>query len=197
MRTSYIHLLSTLSVFAAAFVVNSKIINPEAPSPAVYPEHLPGAFTGGFGEKTCHSCHFDYDLNMEDGKLTISGIPESIKAEKIYSLKILLQRKDLQKGGFQLSARFANGKQAGIFEITDPERIGFTRQVSDSLQYIQHTSEGTYPESSTEIQWQINWKSPEIISDSIFFNVAANAANGDESEFGDWIYVKEIKTGRE
>jgi len=32
-----------------------------------YPEHLDGPLTGGFGENSCHSCHFDYDINPEEG----------------------------------------------------------------------------------------------------------------------------------
>ncbi len=42
--------------------------------------------------------------------------------------------------------------------------------------------------------WTVKWKAPEVISDSIYFNISANAANGDQSEFGDWIYVREFKT---
>lgn len=64
--------------------------------------------------------------------------------------------------------------------------------VPDSLQYIQHSPKGTEILTDNSARWIVRWKAPNSISDSIIFNITANAANGDESEFGDWIYVKEI-----
>lgn len=80
-----------------------------------YPEHLAGPFTGGFGEQSCHSCHFDYDLNMPDGVLELTGLPNTIEPGKIYELEVLIRRPDLGAAGFQLTSRFEDGSQAGSF----------------------------------------------------------------------------------
>ncbi|MCW9705636.1 choice-of-anchor V domain-containing protein [Fodinibius salsisoli] len=157
-----------------------------------YPEHLTGAFTGGFGEETCRSCHFDYDLNPDGGSLSVAGIPKTIDAGQSLTITITVDRKKLGKGGFQLSARYPDGRQAGRFEIEGNSRIMATSSIPDSLQYVQHSKAGTKPTAQSEARWQINWKAPKTVSDTIIFNIAVNAANGDQSEFGDFIYAQEI-----
>jgi hypothetical protein len=157
-----------------------------------YPEHLPGTFTGGFGEQTCHSCHFDYDLNWNGGKLVVEGIPGKLSGGEIYQVKVIVRREKLGRAGFQLSARFKNGVQAGSFLISDNQRVIFTEKVPDSLQFVQHSVDGTEPQSERESHWVIRWIAPEVIMDSVVINISANAANGDQSEFGDWIYNREL-----
>ncbi|HEX6983119.1 MAG TPA: choice-of-anchor V domain-containing protein [Balneolaceae bacterium] len=172
-------------------------LTPKQPlKPTAYPEHLTGAFTGGFGEETCRSCHFDYDLNPEGGSLSVSGIGEEISPGEILNIQITVRRNDLGKAGFQLSARFTDGSQAGRFKIKDNERVMFTEAVPDSLQYIQHSEAGTKPVKSGVNSWTVAWQAPESIEKAIIFNVAANAANGDASEFGDFIYAEEIRVNR-
>lgn len=162
------------------------------PPKEFYPEHLVGAFTGGFGEQTCHSCHFDYDLNWEEGSISVGGIPDKIEPGASYKVKIRVERKDLGKAGFQLTARYPNGSQAGQFLIEENERVMLTQEVPDSLQYVQHSVKGAKPVKVGENMWNITWRAPTPILGSVFFNVASNAANGDQSEFGDWIYIEEL-----
>lgn len=164
---------------------------PESDFSKVYPEHLAGAFTGGFGEETCHSCHFDYDLNWEEGRLTVEGIPDKIKSGHEYEIEIMVERENLGKAGFQMSARYRDGSQAGRFLIGENDRLMFTKQVPDSLQYVQHSIKGIEPVNNGQNSWTVLWKAPENLADAVYFNLAANAANGDQSEFGDWVYNKE------
>lgn len=152
---------------------------------AEYPEHLPGAFTGGFGEQTCHSCHFDYPINFEEGVLSVEGFPERYQAEKSYRLQITVERRDLGKAGFQLSARFAGGSQAGSFKSLS-DRTECTTMDSTNVQYIQHSAKSVEPADSNKNHWAIEWTAPES-SKEVLFNLAANAANGDASAFGDFI----------
>jgi hypothetical protein len=161
-----------------------------------YPEHLVGAFTGGFGEETCHSCHFDYDLNWKEGSLTVEGIPDRVKAGYEYEIQILVKREGLGKGGFQMSARYQDGRQAGSFKVSENQRIMLTKKVPDSLQFIQHSEVGTEPSEDNHNTWKVLWKAPDFISDSIYINIASNAANGDQSEFGDWIYTHQSVVGK-
>lgn len=162
-------------------------------NPAAYPEHLTGTFTGGFGEETCRSCHFDYDLNPDGGQLNVSGLETGFKPGEVIEIALEVSRKELGKAGFQLSARFADGQQAGTFLLDDNARIMFTSSAPDSLQYVQHSAEGTEPNGDGMNKWMIHWKAPEKISSPVIFNIAANAGNGDQSEFGDFIYAEEIK----
>lgn len=158
-----------------------------------YPEHLTGTFTGGFEEETCRSCHFDYDLNPNGGSLTIAGIPAPISVGETIEIKVTVEREELGAAGFQLTARNEDGSQAGRFEIEDNTRLMFSESVPDSLQYVQHTNEGTNPSEENKNSWTVTWKAPETMEGSIIFNISANAANGDQSEFGDFIYAEEIE----
>lgn len=157
---------------------------------SAYPEQLPGHLTGGFGEDTCHSCHFDYPLNYEEGKLRINGFPELYKPGQSYSIQIIVERSDLKKAGFQVSSRFADGSQAGSFNLRS-DRTQFTAADSASVQYVQHSSKGSEKTDTGQAVWTVEWTAPEK-SQQISIHLAANAANGDASEFGDYILTKEI-----
>lgn len=155
-----------------------------------YPDHIAGAYTGGFGEQSCHSCHFDYDLNQPEGELIFSGIEDEYQAGREYKLSLTVKRKDINRAGFQMTARFGDGSQAGSFTIT--EELSTTPNIENRVTYLQHAV-GKVEAEGVKKNWQITWKAPAERSEPVIFNIAANAANGDASEFGDWIYVKEIE----
>ncbi len=155
------------------------------------PEHLDGAFTGGFGEQTCHSCHFDYDLNMDGGSLNIEGLPDPYEPGAEYPLTLTVESEQLEKGGFQMTARFEDGTQAGWFEW-ESDRLMVTPSISEEIQYVQHSEKGTGPANERELSWTLTWQAPEDEAGLVIFNIAANAGNNDDSAFGDWIYTKKI-----
>lgn len=182
---------------AFIFTLSEKPFLSVSDGKAAYPEHLTGTFTGGFGEQTCRSCHFDYDLNPDDGHLSVSGISGSISEGESIEIMIRIEREALGRAGFQLSARYADGKQAGNFNLGEDDRIMFSNAVPDSLEYIQHSNNGSKPLKANNTSWTVTWEAPESLAGPVIFNLAANAANGDQSEFGDFIYTKEIKVNPE
>lgn len=158
------------------------------------PEQLDGPFTGGFGELTCHSCHFDYDLNMtERGSLTLTGLSErsGYQPGKSYELKVTIQSDHLEIGGFQMTARFEDGTQAGDFEW-ESGRLMFTPDIEPNVLYLQHSREGTSPTSDWTVEWSFTWIAPVDGDTPVHIHLAANAGNDDDSAFGDWIYTKEL-----
>lgn len=183
-------LLPVLSLLAALTL--SEAPPHSAPNKISYPEHLTGAFTGGFGEENCRSCHFDYSLNPDGGSLSVSGIPEDIDNGQTIDITITVRRSNLGRAGFQLTARYENGEQAGRFRIGDGGRLAFTEAGGDSLQYVQHTALGSKVTNKGSNSWVVSWISPLTVEETVVFNVAANAANGDQSEFGDYIYQTEV-----
>lgn len=156
-----------------------------------YPEELPGAYTGGFGEETCHSCHFDYPLNPQEGTLQITGFPENYLPEKTYTFSITLSREDLGRAGFQISSRFQDGSQAGAFD-TGSDTVSRT-EIEGDIQYVQHNTASSAFEDGSSRSWKITWTAPDSGSEMILFHLATNAANGDASAFGDFIFVKELE----
>lgn len=182
-------LLLVLSTGLLSIVLGPAVTEPVHPSP-VYPETLPGAFTGGFGEETCHSCHFDYPLNPGIGSLAVEGVPGQYRPGKRYTFTIILKRKELGRAGFQLSSRFTDGSQAGEFS-NNSERLRFTKALR-TVRYLQHSSEGSTV-NGNRAQWEVQWTAPSPGGGKIIINMAANAGNGDASAFGDYIYVREFR----
>ncbi len=159
-----------------------------------YPEGPPAAHTGGFGEPTCHRCHFDQPMNFLGGSLRLVGVPEVYRAGARYTLTVELARSAMQRGGFQVSARFADGarggRQAGRLGRLD-DRVEVVRDDSSAVQYAHHTEAGTTLAAPDTMRWRVVWTAPETASARVVFHLSANAANDDASEFGDFVYVAE------
>lgn len=159
---------------------------PPLPVKASYPIQLTGAFTGGFGEESCHSCHFDHPLNDGEATIRLQGLPGNYRSGQSYPITVSLRREGLSRGGFQLSARRPDSTQAGRFTLDSP-RLQFTKSL-ENARYVQHTEEGTRPEEEGAIRWELEWTAPDA-GGEVIFHLAANAGNGDESSFGDHIYT--------
>ena len=150
----------------------------------VYPENPPVAHTGGFGEPTCHACHFDGDLNDGVADLSLTGIKSSYAVNESYVLNIVLTRADMEEAGFQLAIRDSSGRQAGTLYSAD-DRVAIDE--SGGIQYARHSSEGTTVNKTDTSMWTLNWLAPDTVK-TVYIHLSANAANGDDSEFGDAIY---------
>lgn len=165
------------------------------PGVTVYADGPPPGHTGGFGEPTCHQCHFDGPLDDPAGVLEVEGIPATWEAGRRYSLRVRLARPGLARGGFQLAARFARGaaegEQAGSLRPAH-RRTAVTEVDATGVQYASHRMKGAEPVARDTAAWRLEWRAPAEgagASAPVVFHVAANAANGDDSEFGDFIYV--------
>lgn len=160
-----------------------------------YSDRPPLAHTGGFGEPTCRACHFDQPLNAPNGSLAIEGLPNAYTAGQRYRLTVRLQRPEMGRGGFQLSARFASGAQAGSLRAADEQRATIVQVDSTGVQYAAHTRAGTEPVAPDTARWVLEWTAPDTTAGPVLVHVAANAANFDASEFGDFIYTAQQRVG--
>lgn len=159
-----------------------------------YPDRVLPAVTGGFGEVSCHSCHFDGDLNSKAGSVSLKGLPDVIKAGKTYDLEVELRHPQLVKAGFQLSIRTPDGLQSGSFVSVD-DRTLVQAGPDGKVQYMNHSEKGSAGYSGSAV-WKFKWRAGDKPGD-IILNLAANAANGDDSEFGDNVYVEDWGLGIE
>ncbi len=159
-----------------------------------YSEGPPAGHTGGFGEPTCRQCHSDNALNDAAGSLQLEGIPDSYEPNKQYRIVVTLRSPGMRRAGFQFAARFETGPnpgaQAGGLGPVD-ERVEVISSGQQTVQYAQHTREGTFGEEPDIAHWSVTWQAPLEEIDSVVFHVAANASNDDDSEFGDFIYTHE------
>jgi hypothetical protein len=148
----------------------------------------PPGHTGGFGEPLCAVCHFDAILDDPAGSLEIVA-PASYQPGAGYDLVVRLRHPELRAAGFQLSARFADGpragRQAGTLGATGPDVRVFSAETG--VAYASHTAAGTAPADAGTARWQLRWIAPDPAG-RVIFHAAANAANDDDSEYGDRVY---------
>lgn len=153
---------------------------------AAYRDGPPPAHTGGFGEPTCRACHFDAPLNAPGGRLALDGLPPAYEGGRTYRLTVHLLRPGMRAGGFELAARVAaTGRQAGAFHPLD-DRV---QAPPDSVVYARHTRAGSRLAVPDTARWALLWQAPPAAAGPVVFHLAANAANDDDSEFGDVIYT--------
>ena len=159
-----------------------------------YAEGAPPGFSGGFKEDSCHACHFHEPLNSGPGRVTIDGAPAAFVAGQRYALTITLTRTGMKRGGFQLAARFkSDGARAGTLApaAVDAQRVGIENL--SGLQYAGQKAEGSSVGAEDTIRWAIEWVAPER-GDAVVFHLAANAADGNGSADGDFIYTTSVES---
>ena len=154
--------------------------------------------TGGFGEQSCHLCHFDNPMNAPGGSLTVAGVGLQYVAGQAYQITVTLAREGMRRGGFEISARFAagrqKGKQAGAWRLTDARMQLIPGAIDPKLTFVQHNLAGSRTSTPGSNSWTIDWTAPSPASAPVEFNVAANASNNDDSPLGDFIYVKTVRS---
>src|SRR5262249_13593117 len=163
------------------------------------------AMNGIFGSaQTCavSGCHTGNRVNTPGGSVTIVGLPSTTgwTPGQTYSLSITIQRLGQRRFGFQLSAvSDATNQQAGTLTPGNARvqiKCGggtpatSTRQGSCStvgaIQYAEHSNAQIV--TSTYL---VNWTAPPTAdAGTVRFNLAGNAANGDLTNQGDFIYTR-------
>jgi len=154
--------------------------------------------TGGFGEQSCHLCHLDNPINAPGGSLGLDGVPASFTPGRTYPITITINRDGLRRGGFEIAARFAagrqKGKQAGTWTPRDARVQLIPGAVDKALSFVQHNLAGSRAAERGANTWTIDWTAPSGAAAPVQFNFAANASNNDDSPLGDFIYLKAARS---
>jgi hypothetical protein len=154
----------------------------------------PTAHTGAFGEPTCQTCHFDSDLNAGAGRLLLHGVPEHYMPGRVYRVTVLLVEAGLNAAGFQLTARFQDGHQAGTIVPAPHEQHRADVTTDRNIQYAHHLYDGTIPVAPDSARWVVLWTAPAGSPEPVVFNVVGNAADDDTSPLGDFIYTASARS---
>jgi hypothetical protein len=171
---------------AALFATSMRLVASHEPR---YAEGAPPGFSGGFREDSCQACHFFENLNAPPGRLTIEGVPATFAAGERYTLTITLTRDGMKRAGFQLAARFKDqGAQAGSFEPGRNESDRVKIESAAGVQYAGQKLPGSTVGEGDVVRWIVEWIAPAGGAE-VIFNVAANAADGDERTAGDFVYT--------
>jgi hypothetical protein len=164
-----------------------------------YPAFPPIAHPGGLREPTCHTRPFDAEPHAPGGTLALAGVPASYIPGERYTLTVVLSHAAMSNAGFQLAARLADGPnagaQAGELRPLDG-RSAITTSGGPGVQYLHHTEMGTGLHAPGTARWEFEWIAPVAGatadgSGAVVFHLVANAADSDESPFGDLIYTAE------
>lgn len=133
------------------------------------------------GEQSCHNVVSD----PED--MITSNVPvEGYRRWNKYDVSVTLADPFRFKFGFMASPQAANGDAMGfLFTLDDSVQ---TRQ-GDNYIAVTHTEVGT--EGPKEFKtWNFQWSPPnEVGNGDIYFFVAANAANSDDTSTGERNYI--------
>lgn len=151
-----------------------------------YPDEPPPAHTGGFGEPTCYDCHFDNKLNDGTAIFRIDGLSGPPAPGRSYEVELVLVREGMSAAGFQLAFRTASGDDAGTLEPLD-DRSTVSKA---GATYLQHTAQGTSLVATDTARWRFRWTADDAPG-PVLIHAAGNAGNGDESQFGDYVYTLE------
>jgi hypothetical protein len=161
--------------------------------PVVYADGAPPGFSGGFGEQSCHACHFHEAVNSAPGRVALTGVPDRYVAGGRYPLTVTFTRAGMRTGGFQLTARFADGgAQAGTLQPAagDEKRVKVERP--EAIEYAGQRRAGAQPVADDGLRWTLVWTAPST-GGAVQFHVAANAGNNDETVEGDFVYTTSAK----
>ena len=173
-----------MTLAAAVLAATMRVVASHA-----YAEGAPPGFSGGFKEESCHACHFHEQLNAGGGRVTIEGVPASFEAGRRYTLSVTLTRAGLKRAGFQLAIRFKDtGAQAGSLAPGpgDGERVRVESQ--SGVQYASQRNDGSSVSAADATRWTIEWIAPAA-GGPVIVHVAANAADGNNSADGDFVYT--------
>jgi hypothetical protein len=144
------------------------------------------------GGTTCDTagCHTTPPADADQGSVQILGLPAEWTPDATYSLRVVVQRPTARRFGFQLSAIFSNGRQAGTLSTTDP-RISIVSGFSLTTPYIgQYAQHNDAPFGTAQWTFSVSWRAPSSnLSGDVTFYVAGNAANGNMANSGDAIYL--------
>lgn len=141
---------------------------------------------------------------MQDprGSLELLGVPATFDPPATYRISVSLEHSGMGRAGFQLTARVAEGDgggPAGALRAPSGDERVQTVTAADGVTYAQHAEAGTALARPGTASWTVAWRplgttAPAGGAAAVVFHAAANAANDDASEFGDFIYIASATT---
>lgn len=186
-------LLSSILILGVAALVSAAA---STGARSAYRDGPPPGFSGGFGEDHCQACHSPEkgdSVNASPGRLRIAA-PQRYSPGQTYSVTVTLTRPGMMIGGFQLTARFeADSAQAGTLALAEGDQDRAKVTADRGVQYAYHLHSGTRLPAPGIVRWTVRWTAPSDRR-NVLFHVAANAANADESQFGDFIYTAWVRS---
>lgn len=159
----------------------------------------PLGMTGAPGEGTCIGCHYTYGgtnsiPNLGPGRVQITGLPAYYTPGQRYAVTVtvIANESAVNRWGFELTALDVQGSSAGELTVTDAARVlKRSGSILDQPRtYLSHNDEaGTNLGRTGANSWSFNWTAPDSSVGEIMFYATGNAADGQVTPEGDYIYA--------
>jgi uncharacterized protein (TIGR03437 family) len=155
-----------------------------------YPFGPGPGYSGAPGDSTCTACHGG-TANSGGGNVSISfGGANTYTPGQVVHVSVTVSDSAQRRWGFEASPRLTSDPQntgAGTLATVD----GNTQLAgtSGTIQWIEHTLAGTRNGTTGGATFNFDWTPPATDAGNVTFYVAANAANGNDSNTGDHIYT--------
>jgi uncharacterized protein (TIGR03437 family) len=151
----------------------------------------PLSFTGGFSEPNCTQCHTG-TVNPSGGSVAVVGAPAVYTPGSTIPIQVQIVDASAASWGFELSARFTNGSQAGSFT---PNSTVSVRTGSWDGFAVQYASQGTAAvQTGSSFTFTVNWTAPaDSTGGEIVFDAAGMAATSDPGTPGGRTYITEVR----
>ncbi len=157
------------------------------------------SFTNAPAEGNCAACHIGSPLNSGGGSIKILGLPATYLPGQQIPVTVTAAQDDAVIYGFQLTAIDSLGKTVGTFTLPNenpPRSQIINNLVEGNLRlYVEHTVDGLVATEFGSNKWTFLWTAPSESVGEIVFYAAGNAANGDGSPSGDFIYTTTAAIG--
>lgn len=145
-------------------------------------------FTGSPGESTCNSggCHNSFGLNSGPGSITIThDIPaEGYTPGTVYNITVTVAQQGVSLFGVGFEALTSGNVNAGTLTATNSSVQ--IKTAANGRKNIVHTLGGGA--SANSKAFQFTWTAPAAGTGNVTFYGIGNAANGNNSTSGDYIY---------
>ena len=128
--------------------------------------------------QSCAACHFDREPIGRSPSLMLVGLPETAAPGEVFELTLRFDVAGAPEAGFLLSAT------SGAFEAIDD----FLEANESEIR----SSKTVAPENGT-ILWRFLWRAGAGDDETVTFRAAANAADDDQSPFGDKIHFRKFE----
>lgn len=145
-------------------------------------------------EPSCNTfgCHQGNPMNTS-GTLEILGLPAVYDPGVVYPVTVRLtsiatQSSPTRRWGFEITGiRLSDGLAAGLFGSATLRVEAFNGRT-----YVTHQVDDLHAGESGPVEWTFNWTAPAVEEGDVSFHAAGNAANGNTTSTGDFIYTTSV-----
>jgi uncharacterized protein (TIGR03437 family) len=188
-RLIKLSLVTLFTIWTAGYFLDGKQVEAFSTGPPASRTGVPplGSFPA---ETTCVACHTSFPQNSGPGTLTITGLPGTYMPGQEIMVTVTVTQPDRVRYGFEVTALDDQGKKAGDLVVTDANRMRIVDGAANfqGRQYIEHILAGTAPVAANQGSWTFTWRAPGESVGRVTFYVSGNAANGSNTNQGDFIY---------